>query len=643
MKPGKMPENDSVQKPMSRIFSPGFMASCLAAAARFKLDRFASARILLLCPAAMNRARATSFTPMRRSAKPTVSDPDVPYVANRDKPLTAYVFNAADVTDRVIDRLVGEFLAAIQPEIPKFTRPMEIWRGEILNAGGHFRCLAISNPGRRKVYDALLEVAGSHSCEAVQRTAVELALQPRLLVTAGKTWQFDANQPAGTASRVKFGKITLEVHALPYVWKKTPAPRPAATLDERYAALVDELSAWRGHLTNSAVHNWGFLNEAYPALLDTSRGQFDYALLKRICERAMCVHIVELPMPELGRIAVTPVWESAEGGLSNTGFGIRIAIDRRAEKRTQLAALAHELGHYIFHLPHHVFFARLPFAVMQNPDVEGAVVAKLGGVQAEYYRTTEVQADFFASAFIVPEGYGAWLNRSFITGRDTDAEAIETNLLHRTLGDHGGRLSETDHEHVLQQSEADLTTRRAVEYDPARGLLDRIGWCIAHRENAAKLAQHGKMDGVVRETLSRLTAIVSDPASAPVAHGHEEKLYRRIQLEEAEVFARMETAWDPVVIEPRKGARATGYLGLKLAFVPQPDTSHQTDWIRHPSADGKGPCGFVGDWLKEAETDGRGLMLFPVDPAERALRAAITDAGDLSQILRTLQSYAGNT
>ena len=348
-------------------------------------------------------------------------------------------------------------------------------------------------------------------------------------------------------------------------------------------------------------------------------------------------------MPELGRIAVTPVWEKSDGGLNNTGFGIRIAINRGAEKRTRLAALAHELGHYLFHLPYHVFFARLPFAVMQNPDVEGAVITKIAPVQAEYYRITEVQADFFASAFIVPEGYGGWLNRSAFIARETDAAAIETNVLTRALGGHGRQLSEAGHEHVLRQSETDLSTRRAAEYDPAGPLLERIGWCIAHRENATELAQLDKVDGLVREMLNRLTAIVSVPASAPSGHEPETKLYRRIAFEEAEAFARTETAWDPVIIEPRTGARATGYLGLKLAFVPKPGTTHQSDWMRHPSAEANGPCGFVADWLEEAEADGRGVMLFPVDPAERALRAAITSAGDLNSILRTLQSYARHT
>jgi hypothetical protein len=127
-------------------------------------------------------------------------------------------------------------------------------------------------------------------------------------------------------------------------------------------------------------------------------------------------------------------------------------------------------------------------------------------------------------------------------GRDTEAPAIEMNLLNRALGHHAGKLSETDHEHVLKQSEAD---------------------------------------------------------------------------------------------------RAAGYLGIKLAFVPRDDGTNPTDWVRHPSGPGgHGPYGFVADWLSEAEGDGRGLMLFPIDPTERALRAGIAQAGDLNRMLKTLQSHA---
>jgi len=572
--------------------------------------------------------------------------PTVPYVANRDTPLTAYVFNAGDVSEDDVDRLIGKFLASIEPEVSKFARPMEIWRGEIRNAGGHFRCLAISKPGRQAVYKKLLEVMGGHSCDYGSRTAIDLALKPQLLVGAEKTWEFDANRPAGSRRRLKLGQTSLEVHALPYVWKQNSRPRAGAkgTLAQRYADLVGELSSWKGRLTNSAFGNWPFLKNAYHALLDANRGQFDYDLLGLVCERAMCLQIVELAMPELGRIVVTPLWERTQQGLGSAECALRIAVDRRAEKRVKFAALAHELGHYLFHLPHHVFFARLPFAVMQNSAVEAAVATKLHAIRAEYYRITEVQADFFAASLVVPEGFGEWYNRSFFTGRETEAAAVETNALHSALRDPAGALSETDLEHLLQQSQTDLRARREIDYDPRRSLLERIGWCIAHREDARVLARHGETDGLIGQTLGSLTSIVSDPASAPAGEGNGAKLYRRIALEDAESFARSETSWDPVIIEPRKHPGAVGYLGLKLAFAPEPGTTHATDWVRHPS-DGRerGRYGFVSEWLEEAEASGRGLVLFPIDAAERSLRAAITGAGSMEKMIKRLQDHARNT
>ena len=555
----------------------------------------------------------------RKKTAPAVGDfPAVPYEANRHQQLVCYWFSPDQISDAAVDGLLGDFLQRCMQAPRPLTRPLEIWRGTTNAREGALKGIGVSGDAPQRVFDSLLDVVGNASCDNGMRTPLESEFEPFAMLAGADIWKFDAAATPRSAGRFRLGKKRFDVRFLPYVWKKRTGRRTSSPVT--YEQIVEALDSWRGQLTKSLIDNWSFFREHWTELVNTAgTSGFDAAVLQRVCERALLLRFVELRMPEHGRIVCRPILTPADGGWAEAGFDVHVLLHKGLTPGQKVAAVAHELGHYIHHLPHYVFFSRLPLQVMNSPAIEPAVAREWQPLGQTYYLTTEMRADLTACEFLVPGGLAEDVSADTFTVDDNDPAQLESMWLRRAVNVNENDVSEA-HYRALLQTAADATTRRrSAGYDPGEQLLERLGWCMTNRKNANTMSQQRQREQQIEEAFNRLVRIVTEESSeaGEVSTGGAQ-LYRRLTLDELPSIA-VAGHWEPLVIEPRTGTRAQGYLGIKPAFLPNASLGTRLDWVPHPGPP-RAACGFAEEWLEEAESKDMGLMVFAMDPVERELR-----------------------
>jgi hypothetical protein len=383
--------------------------------------------------------------------------PAVPYEANRHQQLVCYWFAAGELTEEAIDALVGEFLQRCMRNRPRLTRPLEMWRGNTKALAGALRGIGVSSGAPRWVYDALLDVVGDASCDYGMRTPIQTEFEPSVVLAAGDVWKFDAAAPPRSTGHARLGSKKFDVRFLPYVWKKRTKRR--GSTHTTYEEIVEALQSWRGQLSTSLLDNWSFFREHWTELVDAAgAASFDAAVLQRVCERAIGLKFAELPIPEHGRIVCQPILNRTDGGWVEAGFDIRVLLRKGLQPRQKVAALAHELGHFIHHLPHYVFFSRLPLLVMNDPALESAVAHEWQPLGETYYVTTEMRADLTACAFLVAEGVAEYVSSNAITVFDNHPAHLESMWTRRAIESDSGDVSEAYYCALLEAAARDTAS-----------------------------------------------------------------------------------------------------------------------------------------------------------------------------------------
>jgi hypothetical protein len=153
-------------------------------------------------------------------------------------------------------------------------------------------------------------------------------------------------------------------------------------------------------------------------------------------------------------------------------------------------------------------------------------------------------------------------------------------------------------------------------YDPYAPLFERVAWCAFNRNQDEWLEQLRKQEQAAKETLDALEAEIKagGRASAPGA-SRTGQVYRRVASDKVGATVWKWNARDPVIVEPANG-EAQGYIGLVQCWLTK-SKQERIDWVPWHDPLNIAP-GYVEDWLRTAQRRGLGLMLYPLDPLQRA-------------------------
>ena len=436
---------------------------------------------------------------------------------------------------------------------------------------------------------------------------------PYLLFDGGNVAVFDQRRKINSAAKLTLAGRTFDVRTVQYRYPQTrvdvavDTPENSDDLAERLVGTV-HLAEIRGR---SPLKIWDQAHESLVALShrdDSAELPYDDAVA--ICE-SIGIPVVETSMIEYGRLVIEPLWGVNDKGRWIEDCRVTIAVRSGLPAAQKRLALLHELGHYTHHLRYLATFLILYYRIAQNPGLEAVIAEQFPATwHLQRNQVMELDADLFSACFVVPHKVSGWLRDLRSPVDRVTVKRVILELLHRVFDDHWsvGRIG---------QDRLEGAWREIAEsnYDVAGSWFDRLAHCVALRgsERLLDLVNEGVR---LERDMEKLAEIMARP-SANEGAGSSRFLERCSEAEIAAAFS-VPDRWDPVLLEPRGGEPAAGYLPLRPMFT-KGDGVDVYDWSR---ADGyaAGFAGTIEDWRQEAEANGCGLMLFPMHSVEHALR-----------------------
>ena len=514
-----------------------------------------------------------------------------------------------------IDALVAEFLRHTGSRRPTRRTPLVLWRGRFDAGSGGWPYWSLAVEEKRTDWYADLQAAANAvglDFAMGLSTPHTIGAHPYLRVEGRSLALFDQRRRPNTLLTITLADEPFEMRTARYRYPAPVEQEQAAGGESNdllwQAAAAVRLAAVR---SRSAIEVW---EKASDRLIDLSKSdqsaRFSYADAVEFCE-SIGIAVVELEMAEAGRLLLEPLWRSEANKFWMDDLHVSIAIRRTLPGAQRRVALMHELGHYVHHLRYLFDILLFYYRMAQHPRLERIVAARWPSDWRQHRnRIMELDADYFSAAFVVPHAATSWLRSPRSPYDWTTVKGMILHWLHRAFDD-GWTVGAGDIEAVWQ---AEVER----EYDVAAPWFDRLARCVGLRTSLALVDMvHDSVQ------LENEMAVVEDILAGSGTDDQPADSDRGYLLErcvQSEIVAELgaPNRWDPLIVEPRNGEQATGYLPLTPMFT-RGNSVDLYDWTR---ADGQGGglAGTLEDWWRVAEKDGRGLMLFPMNPIGYSLR-----------------------
>ena len=253
--------------------------------------------------------------------------------------------------------------------------------------------------------------------------------------------------------------------------------------DSENMELMDFLNEWGESMGESASENWEMVREKFANFLALLEVGVDYETLLRVCQDIICIPVLEVPMKSIGRTVLGNEFVVKD-------YSVTIAVQKELPENLKLLVLAHELGHFVHHHPHLIFFAQLYTTIQDRPWIEFEVLSIFDDMWPKTYDIfAEARADICASYFIIPHKVEQLLRateKNIFSTSSYSADAQLMVFLRKRCLSINEPIGFKQSDAIVK--EAFEERKKALEsfYDKEKSIFRRMVWCVFNRDKYLK-------------------------------------------------------------------------------------------------------------------------------------------------------------
>jgi len=544
--------------------------------------------------------------------------------------LLCYFFLKQNYDSEHVDRIVAKIIDEFLKISIKGQKPIVLWRGQYQNSlDMDMWVLGIAKESPTSTHDAFYEAVRPGYDDFGEYRRIDTGAHPYLLFERGRLLKI-VPRKRGSQISLQIANRSWEVDEIESV--------PASSVPKKRTPGQDWLAFSRSFSRSKqrADHHWPDVlkkSAALVAMRESSLDTIGDVALARFLTKVLGIRLIEYPTNEHGRTWITPRWYGDGRSVELDGFDVVMALDSRLKSKIRAITLAHEFGHYIYHFGHLEVMFQFYAALQSDVGLESRV-AKIIPQEffSEYSRITESRADLFASLMMLP----AWAEvamKNFLTIAYTPvpetAEGALLAWLRKYFISDSGHISWQHVESNEIDAAYEANRLRTQPYNHSATLFDRIGWWVFNREQSAiewlrEQEKHLKeVFLMISEEVHRANTDFGRliPTVPPTKS---QQIVRRISVVTLESeLALGQAFWDPLILETTPLGPIQCYLGLVEhwdANAPA-GTLWKLQFMPHQSPQ---PINY---WIQRAQQTQAGIMLFPMNPAERFHRMSEAQSG----------------